>query len=127
VALLPDRRQVQLALQQQRRHLEQLVALRLQGERQRLGQLGQRLLHLHPKDQLQQRRLELHQASRLLRALSPQHVLERGFSLVRHPDGSLVRRLADLEIGMRIGIDLVDGHADAVVGELRAQARRGAD
>ena len=127
VAVLPDRHQVQLALQQQRRHLDQLVALRLQGERQRLGQLGQRLLHLHPKDQLQQRRLELQQASRLLRALSPQHVLERGFSLVRHPDGSLVRRLADLEIGMRIGIDLVDGHADAVVGELRAQARKGPD
>jgi exodeoxyribonuclease VII large subunit len=82
---------------------------------------------LHPSDQLRRRRSDLEQARRLLQALSPQHLLERGFSLVRHPDGSLVRRLADLEIGMRIGIDLVDGHADAVVGELRAQARRGAD
>jgi exodeoxyribonuclease VII large subunit len=119
VALLPDRRQLQLAGQQLRRHLVQLVVLRLQGARQRLAQLAERLQRLHPSEQLQLRRRDLEQARRLLQALSPQHVLERGFSLVHRADGSLVRRLDDLSRGERIAIALADGQALALVEELR--------
>jgi len=123
VALLPERRQRQLVCQQLRRHLAQLVVLRLQGERQRLGQLGERLQRLHPSDQLRQRRRDLEQARRLLQALSPQHVLERGFSLVHRTDGGLVRRLEDLEAGQWISIALADGEADALVQGLRPGPR----
>jgi exodeoxyribonuclease VII large subunit len=119
VALLPDRRQLQLSCQQLRRHLTQLLVLRLQGARQRLAQLAERLQTLHPGDQLLLRRRDLEQARRLLQALSPQHVLERGFSLVRGADGALVRRLENLEAGQMIAITLADGEADAVVQKLR--------
>ena len=122
VAVLPDRRQLQLAGQQLRRHLVQLVVLRLQGARQRLDQLAERLQRLHPSEQLQLRRRDLEQARRLLQALSPQHVLERGFSLVHRADGSLVRRLDDLSRGERIAIALADGEALALVEELRPRA-----
>jgi exodeoxyribonuclease VII large subunit len=123
VALLPERRQRQLVCQQLRRHLAQLVVLRLQGERQRLGQLGERLQRLHPSAQLRQRRRDLEQARRLLQALSPQHVLERGFSLVHRPDGGLVRQLKDLKAGQVISIALADGEAAALVQELRPSPR----
>jgi exodeoxyribonuclease VII large subunit len=123
VALLPERRQRQLVCQQLRRHLAQLVVLRLQGERQRLGQLGERLQRLHPSAQLRQRRRDLEQARRLLQALSPQHVLERGFSLVHRPDGGLVRQLKDLKAGQLISIALADGEAAALVQELRPSPR----
>jgi exodeoxyribonuclease VII large subunit len=122
VALLPDRRQLQLVEQQLRRHLVQLVVLRLQGARQRLAQLRERLQRLNPRDQLHQRRRDLEQARRLLQALSPQHVLERGFSLVHRADGSLVRRLGDLNSGERIAIALADGEARAQILELRPLA-----
>ncbi len=115
VALLPERQQRQLVCQQLRRHLAQLVVLRLQGERQRLGQVRELLRRLHPSDQLRQRRWDLQQAQRLLQVLSPQHVLERGFALVRRADGSLVRQLEDLETGQLITVALANGEADALV------------
>jgi exodeoxyribonuclease VII large subunit len=118
VALLPDRGQLRLAAQQLRRHLAQLVVLRLQGVRQRLAQLTERLQRLHPSDQLRLRRTDLEQARRLLQALSPQHVLERGFALLHRSDGPLVRRLEDLSSGEVIAIVLANGEARAVVQEL---------
>jgi exodeoxyribonuclease VII large subunit len=79
------------------------------------------LRRLHPSDQLRQRRWDLQQAQRLLQVLSPQHVLERGFALVRRADGSLVRQLEDLETGQLITVALANGEADALV-----QGKRGA-
>lgn len=115
VALLPDQQQEGLGLQQLRRHLRQLLELRLAGERQRLEGQGQRLEGLHPRLQLQRCRQELQQRQLLLQALSPQHVLARGFALVHGPDGRLVRRLNDLQDGMAIEVQLVDGAASAEV------------
>jgi exodeoxyribonuclease VII large subunit len=104
-----------LTLRQLRRHLAQLVVLRLQGERQRLAQWKERLLGLHPSDQLGRRRSDLEQARRLLQALSPHHLLERGFALVHRGDGSLVRRVEDLDPGLPITISLANGEAEALV------------
>jgi exodeoxyribonuclease VII large subunit len=115
VALLPEREQMVLTLRQLRRHLAQLVVLRLQGERQRLAQWKERLLGLHPSDQLGRRRSDLEQARRLLQALSPHHLLERGFALVHRGDGSLVRRVEDLDPGLPITISLANGEAEALV------------
>ncbi len=115
VALLPDRQQEGLGLRQLQRHLRQLLELRLHGERQGLLALGQRLVGLHPRLQLQRCRQELQQLQLLLQALSPQHVLERGFALVQGPDGRLVRRREDLRAGMQIQVQLVDGAVSAEV------------
>lgn len=50
-----------------------------------------------------------------LRAASPQNALDRGFALVRRPDGSLARRAADLPPGTPLHITLSDGNVEAEV------------
>jgi exodeoxyribonuclease VII large subunit len=123
VALLPDCRQARPALQQLRRHLSQLLALRLQGERQQLGRLQERLAQLHPRGQLERRRDDLEHCLRLLRALSPQHLLERGFSLVRSVDGRLIRSVSELHPGDTVRLTLADGQAHAEVREVETPGR----
>jgi exodeoxyribonuclease VII large subunit len=119
VALLPDRRTAQVSLLQLRRHLSQVVQLRLSSERQQLQHRVQALGALHPRDLLAVRRRELAQAMALLKALSPQHLLERGFSLVHDERGRLVRSVAELVCGQRLRLDLADGHATTEVREIQ--------
>ena len=116
VALLPDRQLVKPALHHLAHHLRQTVGLRLQGERQALGRLQERLQQLHPRDQLQQRRADLLQAGRLLQALSPQHVLDRGFSLIRRSDGALLRSVQELHEGLVVRVACADGEVETQLG-----------
>jgi exodeoxyribonuclease VII large subunit len=51
----------------------------------------------------------LQAAQRHAAALSPQRVLERGFSVVRRPDGTVVRDAATLAIGDRVDVTLAAG------------------
>ncbi|SBO44774.1 exodeoxyribonuclease VII large subunit [Cyanobium sp. NIES-981] len=119
VALLPEREAVRHGLQQTRRHLMQLVALRLQSERQQLGRFQERLRQLQPHDLLLQRRQSLEQARALLRALSPEQVLQRGFALIRSPDGQVVRSVAALQPEGLVSLVLADGQAEARVREIQ--------
>lgn len=121
VALLPDRRQARSALLQLRRHLGQVLGLRLQGERQRLGRLQERLAGLHPRTQLEQRRDQLQRSRLLLQALSPQHALERGFCLLRSGGGGLVRSAGELRPGEAVLLQLANGEADAEILRVRCQ------
>ena len=122
VALLPDRRVALKALQQQGGHLQQLIQLRLQGERQRLARDRERLAGVHPTALLKCRRQALGHAQQLLRALSPGHQLERGFCLLRNSDGVVVRSVLQLEKGAAVVAQLTDGHVSAVVREINPQA-----
>jgi exodeoxyribonuclease VII large subunit len=54
-----------------------------------------------------------------LRALSPRRVLERGYCLVRAPDGTFVRVAEALTTGQRLTIEFARGEADARVEEIR--------
>ncbi|MFO8237146.1 MAG: exodeoxyribonuclease VII large subunit [Prochlorococcaceae cyanobacterium] len=119
VALLPDRRQTRPALQQLRRHLGQLLGLRLQGERQRLGRLQERLVQLHPHTQLELLRQELARSQRLLEVLSPQHALARGFCLLHTAGHRLIRSSAELRPGQAVQLQLADGRADAEILQVR--------
>jgi exodeoxyribonuclease VII large subunit len=121
VALLPDRRIALQALQQQEGHLQQLIQLRLQGERQRLARDGQRLESVHPTSLVNCRRQELAHAQQLLRALSPAHQLERGFCLLRNGEGVLVRSVQQLEKGAAVVAQLSDGQVSALVREINPQ------
>jgi exodeoxyribonuclease VII large subunit len=55
-----------------------------------------------------------------LRALSPRRVMERGYCLVRRPDGSLLRIAADLAVGDQVTVEFARGEADARVEAVRA-------
>ena len=50
-----------------------------------------------------------------LRAVSPQNALDRGFALVRKPDGMLARNAAELPAGTPLHITLSSGELDAEV------------
>ena len=115
VALLPDRSAVLQDLVQRRTHLRQVVDLRLQAGRQHLVARREELKRFHPTRLLEQRRQWLNQHQRLLEALSPHHLLERGFSLLRDGHGRLVRTVVALDPGEAITIQLVDGLVRAKV------------
>lgn len=115
VALLPDRQAVLGQLDLKRRHLRQLVALRLQRTADTLQRLRQRLGDLHPRLLLERESSRLAQQRRLLQALSPTHLLERGFTLLRGPQGQLIRSVGELAAGDSIAIELRDGSLQARV------------
>jgi len=109
VALLPDRRQVLLALRQERRHLHQLVGLRIASFRAGLTVQGELLQGLHPARQLARLRQNLHQQRLLLQALSPGHLLARGFTLLRDAQGHVLRSVAAVKPGDPLTAELADG------------------
>ena len=115
VALLPDRAAALQGLEQTRRHLREVGSLRLESWHRHLARQRQELRRLHPFLLLAQKRELLNQQRKLLRALSPQHLLERGFSLVRDARERLVRSASSLQPGDRITVQLVDGRLDAQV------------
>lgn len=119
VALLPDRRAAIAQLGQLRTHLGQVTRLRLAAERQGLGQRSERLAGLHPRRLIAERRRDLAQALALLQALSPQHLLERGFSLVRDGQGRLLRSVGGLTAGQMLRLELADGTVTAAVREIQ--------
>jgi exodeoxyribonuclease VII large subunit len=115
VALLPDRQHLILSLQQQRAILRQSLSHRLQRERLRLESDRARLLQLHPRQLLATTRQQLHQRIELLQALSPQRLLERGFSLVHQADGQLVRSVRQVQSGDALQLMVADGRINTVV------------
>ncbi|MEQ1832893.1 MAG: exodeoxyribonuclease VII large subunit [Candidatus Eisenbacteria bacterium] len=54
-----------------------------------------------------------------LRALSPKSVLERGYALVRGPDGKFVRSAEALATGSSVTLEFARGEADATVTTIR--------
>lgn len=121
VALLPDRHAVLAQLQLSRRHLGQLVALRLERAGEALRRQRQRLQDLHPRLLLERERQRLSEQRRLLRALSPTHLLERGFTWLRDSQGQLIRSVRELTPGDSIAITLRDGRLTARVESLRPE------
>ena len=115
VALLPDRQHLALNLQQQRSLLRQSLSHRLQRERLRLESDRARLLQLHPRQLLVSTRQQLEQRIELLQALSPQRLLERGFSLVHQADGQLVRSVQQVHSGDVLQLMVADGRINTVV------------
>ncbi|WP_216909185.1 exodeoxyribonuclease VII large subunit [Synechococcus sp. CCY 0621] len=109
VAVLPERSQVLRSLAQEREHLQRTLSLRIASARQRLGTRQEQLQKLHPSRLLEQRQQWLAQQRQLLRALSPAHLLARGFSLLRDRDGRLLRSVVQFRPGDSVLAELADG------------------
>ena len=76
---------------------------------------------------LEERRRRLAGFGDRLRALSPRLVLERGFCIARHPDGSLVRAATSLTAGDLLSIEFARGEADARVESVRTRGTHGSE
>jgi exodeoxyribonuclease VII large subunit len=122
VALLPDQVAERAGLGQLRRHLRQVVGWRLQALRRQLLQQQARLQPLHPRRRLDQERRRLEHQRQLLRALSPRHVLERGFALLRGPKGRVVRSIQAVRPGDTVSVQLMDGSLELLVQRLHPSA-----
>jgi len=126
-----------LALQTVGQRLDRLPSRLLEPHRHHLGLARTRLQALHPIRHLQQERRHLDLVGERLRAagqrlleprqsllarmfarlepLSPLRPLERGYALVRRPDGTLVRRAADTAAGEGLEVWLGEGTLEVLV------------
>jgi exodeoxyribonuclease VII large subunit len=81
---------------------------RLRSDRQRLDELAHRsVMALQHNVQLKRVRLsgsELH-----LTSLNPVSILKRGYAIISHPDGRVVRSVSEVAVSDRLHVRLVDG------------------
>lgn len=91
------------------------AVLRAQHPQQRIGYLRERLLQLQHRPQvliaqrLQQDALHLRGLARSLHAISPLATVARGYSILQHDSGQLVRKLNDVSVGDPLHARLQDG------------------
>jgi len=114
--------QTRLELRDQRHALARLSTGAMHQARQRLDETTTRHLHSLQND-LSERRAQLERLQAQLRALSPFAVLERGFSITRRPDGSVVRAASELEKGETIITKLAEGEVVSSVEEVRDEQK----
>ena len=70
---------------------------------------------------LTHRRQSLTAQAALLEAVSPQHILERGFSVVKNTRGQVIRNADILKQGQKLHITFADGETDVRVTKEQAQ------
>ncbi len=95
-----------LLLAERRQRVDELVSAVRQTTTRRGREIQERLLRAREK----------------LKALSPEAVLARGYSITRLPDRSVVRSIRQLEIGGAAEVVLSEGAADVQVRRLRQPA-----
>ncbi len=136
--LAAQRTHLRQVVQGMRRSLTQLTRLRAQllmrlsqqltralpeiGPRQRALEALQRRLEQVWARQADQRHARLVSAEQTLRALSPQHVLDRGYAIVMDAQGGLVRNALDLQSGDPLSLRLSRGSAQVEVLQVTADA-----
>ena len=109
VSLLPSRETAVLQVQERLRRLASQHQWWLERKRQVLCERHQRWQLVQPQVQLQQRRDQLLQRQQLLRALSPQRWLARGFAILESPEGTVYRSVRDVKEGSDLVVRLNDG------------------
>ena len=109
VSLLPSRETAVLQVQERLRRLASQRQWWLERKRQVLCERHQRWQLLQPQVLLQQRRDQLLQRQKLLRALSPQRWLARGFAILESPEGTVYRSVRDVKEGSDLVVRLNDG------------------
>ena len=90
------------------------------GKDRLLGPLGR--LERQGGQLVPERRGRLDGLGKLLKALSYQSVLARGFALVRDRDGRMLRSAKAIAPGMALDIAFADGHAQALAADVRPAA-----
>lgn len=111
VKLLFDRQRERLSFAAAFVRLEPIAA-RADGSRNRLDGLAARLERA-AAERLAQGKSRADQAERLLRSLSYQGVLDRGFAMVRDENDRPVTRAAQTRPGQRLSLEWADGTVEA--------------
>jgi exodeoxyribonuclease VII large subunit len=137
MAVSPDWQEVLSQLQGTLHNLGRSAFDRIARERQLIIQAEQRLRRVHPSRQMDISRQSLDERERRLRtvvdfrlqqykvrgnalvaqlaALSPEHVLRRGYSIVQQADGRVVTSIQEVQLGDELSVRVTDGSFAAVV------------
>jgi exodeoxyribonuclease VII large subunit len=86
----------------------------------RLDRAGLRLQHAHPGRLVERAAERLGSLHKHMEALSPVRVLERGYAVVRRPDGAVVRSSEQVSPGDALGVQLASGALGVQVEEVTA-------
>jgi len=124
VSMLPSREMAVLRLSDRRRQLTGTLLGWLQRHRQRINDRLERWTSITPQALLQQRRAQLAQRQQLLRALSPQRWLARGFAILESPSGAVIQSIEQVNTNDSLVVRLRDGAVlvEAQATEASAQA-----
>jgi len=115
--LVPDRRHELRVLTDYRQQLGRLLQQTVSDGRQALTIAGERLHAAWQQlsaDELQSLRLK----RQLLSAYNPESALSRGYAIIRS-EQQLHTRVAQLQAGQKVTINLQDGQADATIDQIR--------
>ncbi len=110
--IVNDKRNLLEGLGRSLRHLSPRSAL--DNNRQQVDWLLRRL-DLAIGKQIEARKARLSVAQAALGAVSPLATLSRGYAIVRHQDGVIVRSIGDVSAGDKIGVQVADGQFSADV------------
>ena len=130
-AVTPDQNETRLRLAAGLGWMASQLEAHIEDERRHLDHLQERLVRLHPRRMLNQRRQQLDErerrlhwsarrrldrltdrtefASQRLEALNPQRVLGRGYSIVQQENGRVVSDPAQLQAGERLRVSAAEG------------------
>lgn len=117
--LVPDKAAVLAALKEQRKALDDTVAMYVQNAQRDLNEHSQTIKHMAEQAYLAAAHT-LERQKDLLEALNPQIVLKRGYAVVRASAGKqFIKSVKDLKKGDNVTIDWRDGSADATITSIR--------
>lgn len=134
---VPNRAEIGALLESLRRSLSAAMNETIERHNERIDNLSRAMQHLSPKSDLDGKRqlvdslsgrLDLVMSSLLERsatrvavakagldAVSPQATLSRGYSIVRHRRGSVVRSVRETKSGDNLTVRVIDGEFDVLV------------
>ncbi len=105
----------------QRQQIERLAQRLRYGSQARLAREGQvwtralEALRRAAPTQVQSRVQQLEQCAVRLLAVDPRQVLQRGYALIRRPDGQVLARVAQAQVGETVQALLADGRLDLTI------------
>jgi exodeoxyribonuclease VII large subunit len=117
--VVPDLRELELALGATRRRLGLALRTQVERDRDRLARQGERL-RTAPRLLLERRRATLDRSGARLQTLSPLATLGRGYAIVR-AGGDVLRAADHARPGDLLDIQLAAGSLDATVREVHAK------
>jgi exodeoxyribonuclease VII large subunit len=115
--VVPDLRELEVALGATRRRLGLALRSRVERDRNRLARQGE-LLRAAPRLLLERRRAALDRSGARLQTLSPLATLNRGYAIVR-AGGEALRAAGDVAAGDALDVQLAAGSLGARVEEVR--------
>ena len=140
-----DYRTTMLELENRKRHMQMILARKVEFARERLSHYETRLRYLSPKnrlnenrrilmdleecleramkEKLNEKRQRLLYLSQQLEVYSPLKKLQQGFSYVEDRTHKAIKSIEQVEIGDKVTIHVLDGEIEATVSEVRENER----